>query len=141
MQPSIARALIEYPPNVDKGLCQRFLWLAPEPTLTHFNDFPHVDKEFCASIGMIYFICVATFTVLAYTRISVSLLSTLWVSNKTIRRWTLPCPCDVFQRKHDEIVLQLKSISCMDDFLSGVFFSLLCVCTDAVHTCIHLPSS
>ena len=60
MQPSIARALIVYPPNVDKGLCQRFLWLAPEPTLTHFNDFQHVDKEFCASIGMIYFICVAT---------------------------------------------------------------------------------
>lgn len=140
MQPSIARALIEYPPNVDKGLCQRFLWLAPEPTLTHFNDFQHVDKEFCASIGMIYFICVATFKQCysTYTCISVSLLSTLWVSNKTVRRWTLPRPCDVFQRKHDEIVLQLKPISCMDDFLSGVFFSLLCVCADA---CIHLPSS
>ena len=62
MQPSVARALIEYPPNVDKGLCQRFLWLAPEPTLNHFNDFQHVDKDICPSISMTYSVyTIATF--------------------------------------------------------------------------------
>lgn len=51
-QPSVARGLIEHPPNVEKGLCQRFLWLAPQPTLTKFNDLQCVDRSFTAEIGM-----------------------------------------------------------------------------------------
>ena len=52
---------------------------------------------------------------------TVSLLSTLWVSSTSIRRWTLSRPCDIFQTKHDEVVKQLVTISCMDDLLSGMF--------------------
>ena len=51
-QPGVARGLIEHPPNVEKGLCQRFLWLAPQPTLAKFNDLQRVDKNFIAEIGM-----------------------------------------------------------------------------------------
>lgn len=49
-QPSVARGLIEYPPNIEKGICQRFLWLAPQPTLTKFNEL-RVDMTFIAEIG------------------------------------------------------------------------------------------
>ena len=53
-QPSVARGLIESPQNVEKGLCQRFLWVAPQPSLTHFNDLRHVDQDFSAAIGNIH---------------------------------------------------------------------------------------
>lgn len=51
-QPSVARGLIEHPPNVEKGLCQRFLRLAPQPTPTKFNELQCVDQSFIAEIGM-----------------------------------------------------------------------------------------
>ena len=59
---------------------------------------------------------------------TVSLLSTLWVSNTSVRKWTLSRPCDIFQRKHDEVVQQLVTISCMDDLLSGKH-TPICICT------------
>lgn len=51
IQPSIARALIEVPQNVEKGLCQRFLWLAPKPVTVAFDDLQQVDSQFSASVG------------------------------------------------------------------------------------------
>lgn len=50
-QPSVARGLIEYPPNVEKGLCQRFLWLLPKPKPTFFANLEKVDESFSVSIG------------------------------------------------------------------------------------------
>lgn len=38
IQPSVARKMIEAQGNVEKGLCQRFLWLIPEPVSTAFED-------------------------------------------------------------------------------------------------------
>lgn len=52
-QPSVARNLIEITANVEKGLCQRFLWLVPKPTPVSFEQLQQVDKEFSASIGNI----------------------------------------------------------------------------------------
>lgn len=50
-QPCVARNLLEYGPNVEKGLCQRFLWLLPKPKQTPFDELESVDHHFTASIG------------------------------------------------------------------------------------------
>ena len=50
-QPSVARNLLEQPVNIEKGLCQRLLWLVPKPTSTPFDDLQCVNKEFTTSIG------------------------------------------------------------------------------------------
>lgn len=51
IQPSIARNLLEQPANVEKGLCQRFLWFAPKPTPIPFDELEKVNRDFSASIG------------------------------------------------------------------------------------------
>lgn len=51
MQPSVARNLIEVQANIEKGLCQRFLWLVPEPNVVPFSDLQQVDREFSAAMG------------------------------------------------------------------------------------------
>ena len=51
IQPSMAKALIEMAQNVEKGLCQRFLWLAPKPVTVAFDDLKQVDSQFSASVG------------------------------------------------------------------------------------------
>ena len=51
MQPSIAGSFIENPANNEKGLCQRFLWLTPEPVTSSFNSLGKVNSEFTATIG------------------------------------------------------------------------------------------
>lgn len=51
IQPSVARSLIELQPNVEKGLCQRFLWLVPKPTLEKFDQLQKVDAEFFDGVG------------------------------------------------------------------------------------------
>ena len=51
IQPSIARNLIEILSDVEKGLCQRFLWLVPQPTAVSFEKLQKVDQEFSTSIG------------------------------------------------------------------------------------------
>ena len=37
MQLGVARGLFEYGPNIEKGLCQRFLWIIPKPSTTLFD--------------------------------------------------------------------------------------------------------
>ena len=51
-QPSVARNLIENQSNVEKGLCQRFLWILPQPTTVSFEKLEQVDKSFFIAIGM-----------------------------------------------------------------------------------------
>ena len=54
IQPSIPRNLIEIPSNVEKGFCQRFLWLVPKPPVVSFDRLQRVDKDFATSIGKVY---------------------------------------------------------------------------------------
>ena len=54
IQPSIARNLIEIQANVEKGPCQRFLWLVPQPTAVPFERLQKVDEEFSTSIGILH---------------------------------------------------------------------------------------
>ena len=35
-QPSVSRALTEFPGNTEEGLSQRFLWIFPKPSYAHF---------------------------------------------------------------------------------------------------------
>ena len=51
MQPSTARNILEQPANAEKGLCQRFLWCVPKPTVVSFEELEEVDRDFSASIG------------------------------------------------------------------------------------------
>ena len=51
IQPSVARALIEQQSNVEKGLCQRFLWIVPKPTIVKFDQLQQVDARFVSAIG------------------------------------------------------------------------------------------
>ena len=51
IQPSIARNLLEQPANVEKGLCQRFLWFVAKPTSVPFDDLEKVNRDFSASVG------------------------------------------------------------------------------------------
>ena len=52
IQPSIARNLLEQQANVEKGLCQRFMWFVPQPTPVPFDDLEKVNRDFSASIGI-----------------------------------------------------------------------------------------
>ena len=51
IQPSVAKNLIEVPQNIEKGLCQRFLWICPKPLMVRFEELQSVDADFLASIG------------------------------------------------------------------------------------------
>lgn len=51
LQPSVARSLIEVQANVDKGLCQRFLWLVPERIIADVDQLQKPDPDFVKSIG------------------------------------------------------------------------------------------
>ena len=50
---SVAKNLIENPANIEKGLCQRFLWLVPKPTPVSFQELQQVKEEFSTSLGKI----------------------------------------------------------------------------------------
>ncbi len=50
-QPAVARGLIENTANVEKGLCQRFMWLVPSATPIPFDDLQRIDSDFTASIS------------------------------------------------------------------------------------------
>lgn len=51
-QPSVARALIEFAGNTEKGFSQRFLWIFPQPSYAHFESLEPVDKQFTDQLGM-----------------------------------------------------------------------------------------
>ena len=54
IQPAVAQELIEHPSNIEKGLCQRFLWIAPKPNPTLFDELQCIDKDFTTAIGESY---------------------------------------------------------------------------------------
>ena len=51
VQPSVAKNLIEVPQNIEKGLCQRFLWICLKPLMVRFEELQSVNADFSASIG------------------------------------------------------------------------------------------
>lgn len=56
-QPTVARNLIEVQGNVEKGLCQRFLWLFSKPTTVQFSELQKVDTKFSAAVGKQFTVC------------------------------------------------------------------------------------
>ena len=58
IQPGISRAIVEQPANVEKGLCQRFLWLVPQPCFDQFDQLQRVDEGFISSIGKDILFCI-----------------------------------------------------------------------------------
>lgn len=53
-QPSVARNLIEISANVEKGLCQRFLWVVPRPTPVSFEELGQVERDFSTALSMYF---------------------------------------------------------------------------------------
>ena len=114
--------LTQLQPNIEKDLCQRFLWVCPRPTVT-FGQLQHINDKLSSSIGegIVLFCFNAIFLQIA------SLMSDLWVPNKTIRKWVLPrrsadSVADVqemvlghFQQKYDEVQTMIMKIGCMDE--------------------------
>ena len=79
IQPSVARSLIELQSNVEKGLCQRFLWLCPKATFVKFDQLQKIDDVFSTSIGEkslvtptenIHKICIVSFIVIFHYSLS-----------------------------------------------------------------------
>ena len=50
-QPSVAKALIELPASIEKGLTQRFLWICPKPSFATFDSLELIDKNFTEYLG------------------------------------------------------------------------------------------
>lgn len=50
-QPSVAKALIELPASIEKGLTQRFLWVIPRPSFASFNTLELIDDSFTQYLG------------------------------------------------------------------------------------------
>ena len=50
-QPSVARGLIEFPGNTEKGFSQRFLWIFSRPSYAHFETLQPVNREFTQQIS------------------------------------------------------------------------------------------
>ena len=50
-QPSVARALIELPASVEKGLTQRFLWIFPKPSFANFDSLELIEEKFSSYLG------------------------------------------------------------------------------------------
>ena len=64
--------------------------------------------------------CVCTNILHAYNiSHTVNLMSALWRRDRSVRLWWVPRPCAIYEEKYDEIQEHLRSISCMDDLLSG----------------------
>lgn len=49
----------------------------------------------------------------------VGLMTALWVSDTTVKKWILKRPSDVFCEKYDGVQQQIMQISCLDDLLTG----------------------
>ena len=49
--PNVARYLIELHASVEKGLCQRFLWIFPKASYSKFNTLDMVDEDFSEYLG------------------------------------------------------------------------------------------
>lgn len=52
IQSSVAQCPIELQSNVEKGHCQHFLWLVPQPTIVKFDQLQKGDDDFVTTIGM-----------------------------------------------------------------------------------------
>ena len=66
-QPTVARALIELPASVEKGLTQRILWIIPRPSFAKFDTLELVEERFSLFIGK----CTATVCIYMYIAINV----------------------------------------------------------------------
>lgn len=138
IQPSAARVLIEQQPNIEKGLCQRFLWLVPEPSHVTFDMLQRVDSNFIDDLGMCNVKCnVKLESHFKQHIIDIAhLMAVVWSPDKRVTKWSLPrrqtgedssvveMSCGVFQVKYDKVQGDIRTIGCMDDLLSGEKFPL-----------------
>ena len=88
-QPGVAKGLIENPSNIEKGLCQRFLWLVPRPSPVPFAQLQPVQKEFCASLGECLCDCERTNTAVSKGLRTCSLIIAKKPTNHSLTTWTI----------------------------------------------------
>ena len=56
---------------------------------------------------------------------AVTLMSTMWQSNQSVRKWILQRPSVAFEAKYDEIEKKAAKIGCMDDLITGLHSLIL----------------
>ena len=115
-QPNVAKGLIEAPANIEKGVCQRFLWVFPKPTPTKLKDLNPIDETFTAKIGK----QMQKMKLLYFHVYTVNLIEAQWKPNEDVQRWTLPKDNKIYQTKYDEIIDNLERLSYDDILLSGI---------------------
>lgn len=71
-QPIVAKALIELPSSVEKGLTQHFLWLSSKPSFSKFDTLEMIDEVFCTFLGEL---CVCTGLLTCLLRYTVPCIS------------------------------------------------------------------
>ena len=66
-------------------------------------------------------------------------MTAMWVKDHAIRKWILPRPCEIFEKKYDSVQQQITRISCMDDLLSGECYvyitTVICIALYNLHVC------
>jgi len=120
-QPNVAKGLIEAPSNIEKGVCQRFLWVFPKPTPTKFDKLQAIDETFSNSIGKgrMYLHLNMVIQFFNFFICTVNLMVAQWKPSKDIQRWTLSKDTSIYQKKYDEIIEDLDKLSYDDMLLSG----------------------
>ena len=51
-QPAVARSIIETQSGAQRGFCQRFLWIFPEPVFGHLETLTENETENVDNLGM-----------------------------------------------------------------------------------------
>lgn len=125
-QPAVARALIEIPSNIEKGLSTRFLWVIPKPRYSKFASLEPVNKDFTESLGKRVFFYYHACTQQFFP--PVTLFSGMWsTSTSPVHQFVVTESCEqTFSKMHDDIQEKLQDIAGMDDLLSGMKLGYYC---------------
>lgn len=99
-QPSVAKALIELPASIEKGLTQRFLWICPKPSFATFDSLELIDNRF--------------------TEYLVDRLACLWrASENEVLILSIPNNCEEFKKYYDNLQEKISQLSVLDELLSA----------------------
>lgn len=124
-QPQSAKALIELPSSLEKGLTQRILWMFPQPCFSDIEKFEIVDVKFQDYIGKIYI----SHSYQRYTTafLLVEQLSSIYKDDEEVTMLDIPLDCEIYFKKHNSLQQHLCHLSVLDELLSGVCMIRLCI--------------
>ena len=96
-RPVVVRTLIELQANIEKRLCQRFLWVVPKPVAIPLDELQQVDREFSTAIGKKAPLCVLVDASLYLTLGMITIIRHLCAMHPTQLVWCHPCGNQIIQ--------------------------------------------